>query len=67
MGSLIFGINVKSKLQNVAPSIIRMVKATQIPRLKGIAFLNPSLLPLDIDMILLGPGVAAVVMAYVKK
>ena len=63
MGSLILGIRADSPSQKVVHSSITMENPTQMPRLKGSAPRNPFRLPLDMDMMLLGPGVTAVTTA----
>ena len=67
IGNLIFGMYVDSRLQNAVQSTITTEKPTHMPRLKGKSFLKPTLLPFVIDIMLFGPGVAAVVKAYTKK
>lgn len=42
-------------------------KPNKMPKLKGKAFLKPSRLALDMDIILFGPGVNAVMNTYDKK
>ena len=61
------GIAADKELQKKVHKSITLEKPAHIPKLKGNAFRNPSLLPLDIDIILLGPGVTAVTIAYDKK
>ena len=41
--------------------------ATHMPRLNGNAFLKPKRPPLDIDIMLFGPGVIAVTTRYIRK
>ena len=53
----------ESKLQKAVQRIITTEKPAKIPKLNGNAPLNPLRFPLDIDMMLLGPGVMAVTMA----
>lgn len=67
IGVFIFGINAESALQKAVQSSITTEKPAQMPRLKGTALLNPLRLALDMDRMLLGPGVAAVTTAYVKN
>ena len=63
MGVLTFGIRADSMLQKAVHSSITMEKPTPMPKLKGSAAKKPFRLPLDMDMMLLGPGVTAVTTA----
>ena len=63
MGRRIRGIRAPSAPQKRAHSSMTAEKPTQMPRLKGIAFRKPFWLALDMDMMLLGPGVTAVTTA----
>jgi hypothetical protein len=67
IGILIFGITDDSRLQNNVQTSITTEKPLQIPKLKGIVFLKPSRPAFDIDIMLFGPGVTAVMTAYVRK
>lgn len=52
-----------NRLQNTVHSRVTAENPAQMPRLKGKARRKPLRLPLDMDMMLLGPGVAAVMVA----
>lgn len=67
IGVLIFGINVERVLQNKVQAGMSIEKPDKMPKLKGKAFLKPSRLALDIDIMLFGPGVNAVIKTYDKK
>ena len=61
MGSLIAGMKRASASRNSAQRMATVEKPSQMPRLKGSARKKPFWLPLLMDRMLLGPGVAAVV------
>ena len=63
MGSRMAGIRADRAVQNRVHRAITRVNPTQMPRLKGRALRKPSRPALDMDMMLLGPGVAAVITA----
>lgn len=63
MGSWILGMSKDNRLQNTVHSRVTAENPAQMPRLKGKARRKPLRLPLDMDMMLLGPGVAAVMVA----
>jgi hypothetical protein len=64
MGSCIRGITVKRNLENSRHKIITIEKPVKIPRLNGIALLKPTLAALLMDIMLLGPGVKAIMRIY---
>lgn len=63
MGSFILGITADNALQKNVQTSITIERPAQMPKLNGIAFFNPSLPAFDIDIMLFGPGVAAVIIA----
>lgn len=67
IGVLIFGISVERVLQNKVQEGMSIEKPNKMPKLKGKAFLKPSRLALDMDIMLFGPGVNAVMNTYDKK
>ncbi len=67
IGSLTLGIIDESKLQNSVQTTVTMEKPPKIPKLNGSAFLKPNRPALDIDIMLFGPGVTAVMITYVRK
>ncbi|MBQ2764594.1 MAG: hypothetical protein IJF43_06110, partial [Firmicutes bacterium] len=62
-GVFIFGINAERVLQKTVQRVRTRTNPAHIPKLKGIALQKPFLLPLDMAMMLFGPGVMAVITA----
>jgi len=56
-----------SVLARTVQSTMIKENPVSIPKLKGRAFMNPFLTPADMDEIVLGPGVTAVEMTYIRK
>lgn len=67
IGVLILGMSVESVLQNRVQAGMSIKKPNKMPKLNGKAFLKPSRLALDMDIMLFGPGVNAVIKTYDKK
>lgn len=67
IGAFILGIIADNAEQNSVQTTITTENPTHMPRLNGNALLNPLRPAFDMDIILLGPGVAAVTTAYVKN
>lgn len=63
MKYFILGISDESTLHKSVQRSITAENPASIPKLNGSAFLKPLLMPLVMDMMLLGPGVAAVITA----
>ena len=61
------GIYEANVAQNNVHKIITRENPTHMPKLKGRAFLKPKCPPFVMDIILFGPGVAAVETAYNRK
>ncbi len=61
------GISVSSSEVKRVHNDTTMQKPAKIPKLNGRERENPTREALDMDIILLGPGVMAVMPAYVKK
>jgi hypothetical protein len=51
-------------VEKIKHNIITTKKPVRIPKLNGMAFLNPTFFALFIDIILFGPGVEATIMIY---
>ena len=67
IGAFILGIIADNAEQNSVQTTITTENPTHMPRLNDNALLNPLRPAFDMDIILLGPGVAAVTTAYVKN
>jgi len=63
MGVWSFGITDESMLRKIVHIDITILKPAKIPKLKGSALLKPRRPAFDNDIILFGPGVAAVIIA----
>ena len=62
-GVLTLGIQVDNRLQKAVQRSMTIKNPDKIPKLKGIAPRKPLRLALDMDMMLLGPGVTEVTAA----
>ena len=67
IGSCIFGIMLYRILENIKHSIITIKIPVNMPALNGMLFLKPAFFAAFIDIMLLGPGVYAIITIYDKN
>jgi hypothetical protein len=67
MGNCIRGILVYNTVEKIVHNTITINIPAKIPQLKTIPFLKPTFAALFIDVILLGPGVKAMIKIYERN